>query len=106
MATNPHTAPIAAARADGLPFCAHESAAHVSAAAAAAVFVTTNALAARAPAASAEPALNPNHPNHRSAAPSITNGTLLAETEGPSGSMRLPTTIAEASAEKPAAMCT
>src|SRR3989344_6223792 len=106
MATKPHTAPIAAASAEGLPFCAHESATHVSAAAAAAVLVTTNALAAKAPAASAEPALNPNHPNQRSAAPRITNGTLLALTEGSDWSNLLPTKIAAASAEKPALMCT
>src|SRR3989338_9087833 len=102
MATKPHTAPIAAASAEGLPFCAHESATHVSAAAA--VLVTTNALAAKAPAASAEPALNPNHPNQRSAAPRITNGTLLALTEGSDWSNLLPTRMAAASAEKPALM--
>ena len=37
-----------------------------------------NAMPARPFAASAEPALNPNHPNHRSPAPSSTNGTLCA----------------------------
>src|SRR3989338_10099522 len=99
MATNPHTAPIAAARADGFLFSAHESATHVSAAAAAAVLVTTNALAAKAPAASAEPALNPNHPNHRSAAPRMTNGRLLALSDGSDWSSLLPTKMAAASAE-------
>src|ERR1700690_2879969 len=104
IATRPPTAPMAAAIADGLPFCAHESATQVSAAAAAAVLVTTNALAASAPAASAEPALNPNPPNHRSAAPRITNGMLFAA--GVPLSSRFPTSIAAASAEKPAVMCT
>src|SRR5579864_6018840 len=78
MATSPQTAPIAAAMAEGFLFSAQESATHVSAAAAAAVLVTTNALAASVPAASAEPALNPNQPNHSSAAPRMTNGTLFA----------------------------
>ena len=44
-------------------------------AAAAAMFVTVKALAASPPAVSADPALNPNHPNHSSPAPSTTIGT-------------------------------
>src|SRR5580698_4540713 len=76
IATNPATAPIAAAIADGFRCSAHESATQVRAAAAVAVFVTTNALAASGPAVSAEPALKPNQPNQRSAAPRITNGTF------------------------------
>src|SRR5882672_6754423 len=106
MATRPQTAPIAAASADGFLFSAHESATQVSAAAAAAVLVTTNALAASAPEASAEPALNPNQPNHRSTAPRITNGTLLALTPGCSSFSRLPTNSAAARAENPAVMWT
>src|ERR1700722_2935677 len=82
MATNPQTAPIAAAIAEGRLFSAHESATHVRAAAAAAVFVATNALAASTPDESAEPALKPNQPNHSNAAPRITKGTLLAVEPG------------------------
>ena len=44
-------------------------------AAAAAMFVTVNALAASPPAVTAEPALKPNHPNHRSPAPRTVIGT-------------------------------
>ena len=78
MTTSPHTAPIAAAIALGFPVSAHERNIHASAAAAAAVLVTTNALAARAPDATAEPALKPNQPNHRSAAQRMIKGRLLA----------------------------
>ena len=45
---------------------------HVSAAAAAAVLVTRKALTASASAAKPDPALKPNQPNHRSAAPRMT----------------------------------
>src|SRR3989344_501902 len=93
IATSPHTAPIAAASADGFLFSAHESTTHASAAAAAAMLVTTNALAAKGEAASAEPALNPNHPNQSRTAPKITNGTLLALTNGCEESSRRPTSI-------------
>src|SRR3990167_3213300 len=78
IATSPHTAPVAAAIAEGFLFSAHERKVHVSAEAAAAVFVTMKALAASAPEASAEPALDPNHPNHSKTAPRMTNGMLLA----------------------------
>src|SRR5260370_40987729 len=43
---------------------------------AAAVLVFVNASAATPFAASAEPALNPNQPNHNNPAPSSTSGTL------------------------------
>src|SRR5262245_39084059 len=99
IATSPHTAPIAAARAEGFLFSAHESATHVRAAAAAAVLVTTKALAASAPEANADPALKPNHPNHRSAAPRITKGTLFAVAPGCRVSIRRPIRRAAASAE-------
>src|SRR5579863_8840639 len=78
IATNPTTAPDAVAIADTFLFSAQDRNAHVSAAAAVAVLVTTNALAASAPEASAEPALKPNHPNHSKTAPRMTNGMLLA----------------------------
>src|SRR3989338_10700064 len=78
IATSPHTAPVAAAIAEGFLFSAHERKVHVSAEAAAAVLVTTNALAESTPEASAEPALKPNHPNQRRTAPRMTKGMLLA----------------------------
>src|SRR6187431_1665241 len=54
-------------------------------AAAAAVLVTMKALAARPLAATADPALKPNHPNHRRPAPRTVIGTSC-------GSMRSPLT--------------
>src|SRR5947209_12135749 len=70
IATSPATAPAAAPRTLGAPLCSHETVIHVSAAIAAAVFVTTKALAASPPEESALPALKPNQPNHSSDAPS------------------------------------
>src|SRR3989338_5487856 len=106
MATRQQTAPVAAAIAEGFLFSAHERNAQIKAAAAAAMFVTTNALAARAPAARAEPALKPNQPNHRRTAPRMTNGILLALEPTGEWLSRLPMMRAAASAEKPAGRCT
>ena len=47
---------------------------HASAAAADAVLVVANAIAAVPDAASADPALKPNQPNHSMPVPRITNG--------------------------------
>src|SRR5437879_13814070 len=69
IATRPATAPAAAPSTLGAPLCIHDTVIQVSAAIAAAVFVTTNAFAARPPAVIALPALNPNQPNQSSAAP-------------------------------------
>src|SRR5947209_19285975 len=70
IATSPATAPAAAPSTLGAPLCNHETVIQVRAAIAAAVLVTTKALAASPPEASALPALNPNQPNQRSEAPS------------------------------------
>src|SRR3989344_8913115 len=78
IATRPQTAPVTVAIAEGFLFCDQESIIQVSAEAEAAIFVTTKALAANAPAERAEPALNPNQPNQRRPAPKITKGKLLA----------------------------
>src|ERR1700687_5779792 len=71
-ATRPATAPAAAPSTLGLPLRHQCTVIQVSAPTAAARFVATNALAARPPAESAEPALKPNQPNQTSAAPSTT----------------------------------
>ena len=68
-ATNPATAPEIPPRMLGLPVCIHSAAIHPRAAAAAPKWVATKALVARPEAASALPALNPNHPTHRRQAP-------------------------------------
>src|SRR5581483_2044012 len=106
IATSPATAPAAAPSTLGLPLCAQLTVIHVMAAIAVATCVTTNALVARAPEASALPALNPNQPNQRSDAPS----TTMVPSCGSSGSSpnpsRLPSTIAATRAEIPELMCT
>src|SRR5512146_2009242 len=74
-AASPATAPVTIPRAEGAR-CLQERSIHVVAAAAAAVLVVTKALAAIPLAAKAEPALNPNHPNQRRAAPITVVGML------------------------------
>src|SRR4030067_3668432 len=69
MATSPATAPDAAPRTVGLPRYAHWAIIHERAAAAVEICVTTKALVAREPDATALPPLKPNQPNQRSAAP-------------------------------------
>ena len=76
MATRPATAPDAAPSTVGLPRLSHSASIQLTVAAAVAVLVVTNAMAASPLAASALPALKPNQPNHRSAAPVSVNGRL------------------------------
>src|SRR5438477_4288518 len=83
IATSPATAPVAVAVALGFLCCAQLNIIHVRAAAAAAVLVTTKALAANGLAANALPALKPNQPNHKRAAPSRIKGTLFAVVGSP-----------------------
>ena len=64
------------------------------------------AFAARLPAESALPALNPNQPNHRSIPPSIVIGTLCGAMFSLLKPMRFPMIIAAASADNPALICT
>src|SRR5262245_29016724 len=89
IATRPATAPLAAPNTVGLPRTAHSVSIQDSAAAAVAVFVTTNALVASPFAAIALPALNPNQPNHRRDAPITVNGRLC----GGIGSFPYPTRL-------------
>ena len=60
----------------GLPFSFHSITVQLSAPAAAEKCVAANALVARAPADTALPALNPNHPNQSKPAPIIVRGRL------------------------------
>src|ERR1700722_1116604 len=76
IATSPATAPEIAPSALGLPFLIHSAALQLSAAAAAAKWVATNALAARPLEARALPALKPNQPTHNKHAP-MTLSTIL-----------------------------
>src|SRR5919106_2908418 len=74
-------------------------------AAAAAVLVTMNAFAASPFAATAEPALNPNQPNHRRPAPRIVIGTSCGSIGSPLATRR-PISSATTSADTPELMWT
>src|SRR5688572_26740180 len=76
IATRPATAPVAAPTVVGTLLRAHSKTIQPSSAAAAPRWVLTNALDASPPEESAEPALKPNQPNHRIAAPVMTIGML------------------------------
>ena len=78
IATRPTTEAIADPVRDGLPLRHVSMLVQTATAAAADNMVVTTASAAIPSAASAEPALKPNQPNHSSDAPSTTNGTLCA----------------------------
>src|SRR5215510_13538559 len=69
MATSPATAPEAAPSMEGLPLKSHSPNVQESTAHAVARKVLMKARAAEPFASRAEPALKPNHPNHRSDAP-------------------------------------
>jgi len=93
MATKPATAPEAMPSTLGFPLTVHSMNIQARAAAALAICVTAIAIPARPSAATAEPALKPNQPTHRS------EESLLNPT-------RLPRASAQASAAIPELMCT
>src|SRR5215475_8326585 len=80
-ATRPATAPEAMPSTEGLPLAIHSANIQPSAAAAVAIWVAAMAMPARTSAATADPALKPNHPTHRSEAP-ITVSTRLCGGNG------------------------
>src|SRR5438552_11107517 len=102
IATSPATAPAAMPRTLGRPRWIHETVIHVRPAIAVAVFVTTKALVASPPAASALPALNPNQPNQRSDAPRM----VIVASCGSLDFRRRPMSTAATRAETPLEMCT
>src|SRR6266566_167763 len=106
LATKPQTAPTAIPTADGFPFRTQSVSIQLTAAPAAARFVTTSALTASAFAASALPALKPNHPNHNTEAPRITYGMLFGRLSRRSTPSLRPMTSAAATADTPAAVWT
>src|SRR5438552_2238968 len=71
IATSPATAPEAAPSIEGLPLKIHSAKIHDNTAHAVARYVFMNARDAVPLASSAEPALNPNQPNHSNEAPTI-----------------------------------
>src|SRR5207248_6222962 len=106
IATSPATAPEAAPTVVAFPCLIHSGMIHPSTAVAVARCVATNALPASPPEVSALPALNPNQPNHRMAAPSTTNGTLCGTNASLPQPLRFPRYRAQARAATPALMCT
>ncbi len=102
MATRPATAPEAAPRVVAFPSRIFSTNNQPSRAAAAAVLVLTNANPARVSAASSDPALNPNQPNHSRPVPSSTNGRLCGRKLVAGQPLRLPRTSATAMAAAPA----
>src|ERR687895_794866 len=106
IATSPATAPVAAPTVVGLPCFRHSGMSHPMVAAAAATWVVTKACSARPPDERALPALKPNHPNHRIAAPVITMGTLWGTNAWEPNPFRFPRYRMAASAAAPAEMWT
>src|SRR5512136_1515628 len=105
IAASPAIAPLTNPRELGLPLI-QLMRSHASPPAAAAMFVVTNAWAARPFAPRALPALNPNQPNQRSAAPRIVRGVLFGSMAYFPKPTRLPMTRARASAANPELICT
>src|SRR5512145_722375 len=106
IATSPATHPDAAPRTVGFPRWIHSPKTHDRVAAAAAECVATKALVDSSPAARALPALNPNQPNQRMAAPSTVIGRLWGAMFSVPNPLRLPTTSAAARALTPEVTCT
>ncbi len=98
--------PEAAPRTVGFPRWSHSVNTQASVPAAAAMWVETKACTERPSAASALPALNPNHPNQSNPAPSTVIGRLFGAMLSVPKPLRFPTTRAAESAETPAVMCT
>src|SRR2546428_10093460 len=102
-ARRPATAAREIPTAEGFFFLTQSVSIQLTAAPAAAKFVTTNAFTASSFAARALPALNPNQPNQRTEAPRITYGMLFGRLSRRSTPFRRPMTTAAATAEPPAA---
>jgi hypothetical protein len=79
---------------------------HATKPAAAAIWVLSMACAATMLACSPSPALNPNHPNHSTPAPTIVSGSELGNVPVSGQFLRRPTTRSIATAAAPADVCT
>src|SRR4051812_35533865 len=90
IATRPATAPEMAPSMLGLPTTIHSAKSHARAAAAAPKWVATKALEASPDALSALPALKPNQPTQRRAAPTVLSTTLCGRMASVPKPLRLP----------------
>src|SRR5579863_2345458 len=106
IATSPATAPEAAPSMEGLPLMSHSAPIHESTAHAVARYVFMKASAAEPLASSADPALKPNQPNHRSDAPTMVSVRLCGGIGSLPKPTRLPSTNAPTRPATPALMCT
>src|SRR5258706_11016591 len=106
IATRPATAPEARPSTLGLPFAAHSVNIQASAAAAVQICVAVIAIPARPSEATAEPALKPNQPTHRSEAPITVRVRLCGAIDSRPRPCRLPSISAVARPAMPALMCT
>src|SRR5262245_30185763 len=106
IATRPATAPDAAPTMLGLPLNSHSPNVHESTAQAVARKVFMNASPAEPFASSAEPALKPNQPTQRSAAPTIVMVTLCGVIASLPRPIRFPTRYAPTRPATPELMCT
>src|ERR1700709_1131347 len=99
--TRPATAPEAAPRQVKCPSRIRSTINQPTMAAAVAAWVLVNVTPAPVPAVSAEPALNPNPPNHSRPTPRKTNGTLCGRIGSRRQPLRRPRTIANANPAAP-----
>src|SRR2546428_8638392 len=106
IATRPQTAPTAIPTAEGFFFLTQSVSIQLTAAPAAARFVTTSELTASSFGLRALPAFKPNHPNHSTEAPRITYGMLFGRLSRRSMPWRRPMARAAATAETTAAVWT
>mmetsp|Transcript_530 Transcript_530/g.2039 ORF Transcript_530/g.2039 Transcript_530/m.2039 type:complete len:210 (+) Transcript_530:612-1241(+) len=107
MVARPAMAPTHAPTSVGLPLCSHSMTIHANSAHDAEISVLIPAFAAAVLAPSADPALNPNHPNHSMPVPSATKGMLCGSVSSSASIfLRWGMAMTAASAEKPAEMCT
>src|SRR5690242_2520809 len=106
IATSPATAPEIAPSALAFPLRSHSAALQLNAAPAAPKWVATKALEARPLAASALPALKPNHPTHSRHAPMKLSTRLCGGIGSLGKPTRLPMYRAHTRAETPEEMCT
>src|SRR6516165_8310085 len=106
IATRPATQPEIAPSMLGLPASIHSTASQARVAAAAPKCVATKALVARPEAASALPALKPNHPTQSMPAPMVLITRLWGFIAAEGYPTRLPRYRAQTKAETPLVMCT
>src|ERR1700722_10808057 len=106
MATSPATMPDAAPSVVACPSRIRSTSSQASMAVAVAIVVVMKVLPAEPFELVADPALNPNQPNHSNPAPSITHGRLCGRNSVCGQPFRLPSTIARARPATPELMWT